>query len=118
MRGPLSDRDAVTRKGLQLGKWCFFIVNRTQENRKNTGLILVVPDDGLLQLNAIAELGGHEVRTDEQKDELIMFEVIHDLWQPFCAWTDITLIVVANQLLVAQVGQMIGQFLSQELIFG
>src|SRR5229473_8428538 len=116
MRGPPGDRFAVFRQHLESAEWSAFPIRGTQDDRNDAGLVGLVPGDGLGHFDAIAEVRGHKISTDEQENDLVSLEVIHDLWLPFGSRHDIAVIPGRDELLPLQVAEMLVQLFTERLI--
>src|SRR2546421_9305496 len=92
-------------------------VGRAEDDGDDARLLRLVSRDSLLHLNAVAELGGHEVGADEQENEMGFVEVCENLFLPFGARGDIAIVPIVDEALSSQVGEMGSEFVSQGSIF-
>src|SRR5713226_2351522 len=115
-RGPPGDRFRIGGQHLEFGEWRVLQIGRTQENGDNTCLVGVVPGDGLIHLDTVAEVRGHKVGAHQQEDDLGTLEALYNLWLPLCPRNNIPVIPGDDEILPLEVTQVFLQFFAQFLI--
>jgi len=101
---PISDGFAIGWQGFETGERRAFPIGWAEDDGDDTGLLGLVPGDGLLHFDAVAEVGGHEVGADEQEDELGFVEVGENLVFPFSAGSNVAIVPIVDESLSSQVG--------------
>ena len=64
-------------------------MSRSQQDRNNEAAASFVSFQGALHLFAVAIVGGHEVRADEQQDHVGGIEMLLDFFFPFVTCIDV-----------------------------
>src|SRR6266516_2193522 len=111
MRGPPGDSLAIGRENLEFGEGRSLPVGGTQDDGQDTRLVGIMPGNRLHHLDTVTEIGGYEVCADQQQNDLIRVEVLHDLGLPVGSRTDIPIIPGGDDVLSSQVAQVRFQFL-------
>src|SRR2546428_13818593 len=65
-RGPAGDSLAIGRQDLEFGERRSLPVGGTQDGRKDTCLVGIMPCDRSHHLDTVTGIGGHEVSADQQ----------------------------------------------------
>src|SRR5205814_10667479 len=92
-------RFCITGKCLEFTKWCSLPVDRTKNDRDYTCLSTFVPLHCFLHFDAIGILGVHEIRTNQQENDICFIQLLVYFLFPLGPCTNVSIMPYIDEAL-------------------